>query len=66
MLILAMHNRQTLTPRLAQSATALARRRTTRRLCFNSVAEIALGVAIIVIVAWLGITEPAASGTHMH
>jgi len=66
MLILATYNRQMLTPELAQSASAQARVRATHRLCVNSAIEIALGVAIIVIVAWLGITQPAASAAHMH
>jgi putative copper resistance protein D len=66
MLIFAMHNRQTLTPELAKSTNTLVRSRATHRLCVNSVVEITLGVAIIGIVAWLGVTEPAGSGAHMH
>jgi len=66
MLIFAVHNRQVLTPKLAQSTNAIAQSRVTQRLCVHSAVEIALGVVIILIVAWLGIIEPAANQPHMH
>jgi putative copper resistance protein D len=66
MLVLAGYNRQTLTPGLARSANAHAAARLTHRLCVHAAIETALGVAIIAIVAWLGITEPVAGGAHIH
>jgi putative copper resistance protein D len=66
MLTLAAHNRETLTPDLARGTAAPARERAAHRLCVHSAIEIAFGIAIIVIVAWLGITVPGAGGEHMH
>lgn len=66
MLILATYNRLALTPELARSTDAPARRHAMHRLCVHSAIEIALGVAIILIVAWLGITQPAVTAEHMH
>jgi putative copper resistance protein D len=66
MLILATFNRLALTPALAQSTEPSAHRRVTHRLCVHSAIEIALGIAIILIVAWLGIMQPAVTAEHMH
>jgi putative copper export protein len=55
-----------LTPRLAESPDPARRLRAVHRLCANAVVEIALGVAILLIVAWLGITMPGAPAPHIH
>jgi len=66
MLAIAAANRVKLAPALASShndaAAAVA-----RRLCVHVAAEIALGIAIVMLVAWLGIMVPGtAAGIHEH
>jgi putative copper resistance protein D len=65
MLMVAAHNRATLTPALAQPATP-GRNRAVDRLWIASAIEITLGIVVIAIVAWLGITVPGAGAEHMH
>ena len=68
MLGLAAINRQKLTPDLA-SATADPRlaAQATRRIRVNALAEIGLGIAIVLLVGWLGIIVPGVTAHgHLH
>lgn len=63
MVAIAAINRLLLTPRLVQDDSVAATRGALRQLRRNSVIEVAVGAAIITIVAVLGITPPSA---HRH
>ena len=68
MAMIAAINRLKLTPDLASaSADPRLRARTARRIHANALAEIGLGIAIIVLVGWLGILAPGvAAHAHLH
>jgi putative copper resistance protein D len=68
MAMIAAINRLKLTPDLASaSADPRLRARTARRIHANALAEIGLGIAIIVLVGWLGILAPGVTAhAHLH
>jgi copper resistance protein D len=67
MVCLAGINRQSLLPRLADGVEAGPAAATVRRLVQSALVEIALGLAIVCVVGWLGIMPPANEvAAHLH
>jgi copper resistance protein D len=66
MVTVAAINRLRLTPRLAPAGDTAAAQTAVRRLRDNALIEAAVGAAIIVIVAVLGILPPASHAAHEH
>jgi len=65
MLCVAAVNRLWLTPALAASAAGPPQLEVLRKLARNSIIEAALGLAILVLVAILGMLPPAIHHAHM-
>ena len=67
MAALAAINRLKWTPALAAMLDTPAAGRPIRRIYLNALAEIALGIAVVIVVGWLGVLAPAMPAqVHLH